>query len=274
MKKCLTVILAVVLFCSLTGCSQLEALLGIETEPPVTADLSQLPGKLFEMTNYLEYSFWTADRGLSGPYIAIVKPEHLELGTFREAEAADVSRYDHWLEISAGNGQAKLTVYDGYRDLVRYEEDGTVLFYEDDDGKTLERLRIDFDVMEYEAGRQVAFPASGRPAGPLGDFAGSFYPASRKGLTVGSSFRFEEYDLIDYSVDAQTPLTITGTISYYASGPENAMPEDKEPGTGKYEGWFYCTEIVLLELDGEGIWHRVDAFAEQAPDEIENTDTA
>ena len=272
MKRFFLVLLVVLVLSSFSGCAELEQYLTIETQPPETANLAYLPKQLFAVTDSLQMALSFADGEEHGPYCFTEIPEHLELDTYTVAEPKDVSGYDRWLTVSSGDGQETLTVYDGYRDLLRYEDGDEVLYFRDSDGKTFESLRKDVDEAEYNIKRNISFISVGDPLGPMREFASKVYPEFRKNLADGSIFQYEAYDLIDYSVSLETSSRVSGVISYYAMGDAEGLPEDAEPGSGKFEDWYYCTEKVLLELQSDGAWHRVEKFTEADPAEPSETE--
>lgn len=258
MKKISVLLLVLLLLLSFGGCGVLGEILGSETQPGETEDLSHVPEFLYEIADSLNLSMSIANGTQYGPYKVYEIPESIRLNKYTVVEEPNLSRYDRWMTIAAGNNRAKLTVYDGYRDLLCYESGETVLYYQDSDGKTLEKLRQDFDDVEFRAESKVSFVSSGDPSGPLREFASTAYPQFRMNLSEGSRYRFEEYDLMDYAVTEQTETMVAGEFSYYAKGNEIELPENAEPGSGKYEGWYYCTEEVRLELGPDGAWHLAE----------------
>ena len=259
MKKGIAIVLVAIFLLCLGGCADIE-LPVIETEPVIIQDLVKVPQMLYLPTGSLSLSLTDANGNVSGPYVTMEIPEHLSLGLCTVLDDVNVSKYDRFLTIESGDGAIRLTIYDSYRDILCVESGGTISYFRDSDGTTFDGLRQDFDTIEYEARRMPSFYYY-ESGDPLREFAGSVYPAFRTGLSYGSRFRYEDYDLIFCRADEQTETTITGEIGYFAIIDQQILPEDAEAGTGSHEGWYFIRESVKLELQDDGAWHQVEEFS-------------
>jgi len=269
MKKWTTLALAALTVLSLTGCTAPDWMTG-ETKPVITKDLGYLPESLFRRANSLTLSISCGNSAIGGPYQVFEIPEHMKLGTYTVLEEAELSKYDRWLTIEAGDGSTRLTVFDGYRDVLCLEKDDKISCYQDNDGTTFENLRLDFDAIEYQHKGNLSFRFDGTAPDPLREFAGTVYPGFRMNLTEGSRFRYDDYDLVYSQVQERTDITLVGEIGYYAITDDRALPEGSQPGTGIYKGWQFISETVKLELREDGAWHQVEEFGITDPTEPTN----
>lgn len=259
MKRILPAVMAIVLILCLSGCSlqgQLEDQRPTEPTAPAQALNSLLDG----LAGPLSFAVHTTDGDVSGPYQVEELPE---LGTAmgRPVEQpSGLSRYKHWLVVSAADGDAVLTVYVGDRDILCLESDGNREYYVDESGSLARSLRQIFDELEYASAELRVLPPLSGAAVALREFASSAYPEVRKNLAPGSIYRFRDYDLFDYDLTEYTDSTLTGSI-VYAVLPDTADSPIYDQGEllddPGYEGYVLVTETVRLERHDDGYWYRI-----------------
>lgn len=267
MKKILLILTALALAVSLCGCG-LQEMLGdflndyLETEPTAPEqELNSILETLDDIKGGISLSVHTDDGDVYGPYELDRLPE-LDTAMGRPVEQpTGLGRYDNWLVLTAGDGDALLTVYVGNRDMVCLEEDGNREFYRDESSSLARPLRRIFDTLEYEATEVRVMPPLPGAAVALREFASAVYPELRKNLAPGSIYGFKDYDLFDYDVVESTNTTLTGTI-VYAALPDALDSPILEQGElmedEGYEGYVLITETVHLEHREDGFWYRTD----------------
>lgn len=261
MKKIIIMLTVAALVLSLSGCALLEDLV----EPTPTApeqELNSILDALDGMSGGISLSVHTDDGDVYGPYELDRLPE-LDTAIGRPVEdPTGLGRYDNWLVLTAGDGDASLTVYVGNRDMVCMEEYGHREFYRDESSSLARPLRRIFDTLEYAASQVRLLPPLPGAAVALREFASAAYPQQRQNLAPGSIYGFRDYDLLDYDVVESTDTTLTGTI-VYAALPDAADSPILEEGTlmdeSPYEGYVLITETVHMELREDGFWYRTDS---------------
>lgn len=263
MKKIFLMMTALILAVSLCGCGLQEMLNEfLETEPTAPEQaLNGILDALDDIDGGISLSVHTDDGDVYGPYQIDKLPE-LDTAMGRPVEQpTGLGRYDNWLVLTAGDGDAVLTVYVGNRDMLCMEEDGHREFYRDESGSLARPLRRVFDALEYGAAEIRVVPPLPGPAPALREFASSVYPELRKNLAPGSIYGFQDYDLVDYNVLESTSTTLTGTIIYAAlpDAQDSILLEQGEMMEDEgYEGYVLVTETVHLELREDGSWYRTD----------------
>lgn len=262
MKKIGLMLTALFLAFCLAGCD-LQALVNdfLATEPIAPErELNSILEDLDRMSGGVFLSVHTDDGVVYGPYKLDRLPE-LEPAVGRPVEEpSGLGRYDNWLVLSAGNGDAVMTVYVGERDMLSMEKYGNRDFYWDESSSLARPLRRIFDQLEYDSVvMRVMQPLPGADA-VLREFASVAYPTLRKNLAPGSIYRFRDYDLLDYNVDEYTATSLTGTIVYAAlpdAQDSFLFDEGKLVEDDGYEGYVLITETVHLELRADGYWYRM-----------------
>jgi len=263
MKKILLMMTALILAVSLCGCGLQEMLNEfLETEPTAPErELNSILESLDDMAGGISLSVHTDDGKIYGPYKLDKLPE-LNDATGRPVEQpTGLGRYDNWLVLTAGNGDATLTVYVGNRDLLCMQKYGSTDYYLDESATLARPLRGIFDRLEYESIEMLIQPPLPGPAPALREFASTVYPQLRKELAPGSIYGFRDYDLFDYDVVEYTDTTLTGTIIYAAlpDADDSILLEQGEVMEDEgYEGYVLVTENVHLELREDGFWYRTD----------------
>lgn len=263
MKKIGLMITALLLVFCLAGCD-LQAMVNefLETEPTAPEqELNSILEDLNRMRGGVYLSVHTDDGDVYGPYKLDKLPE-LDTAMGRPVEQpTGLGRYDNWLVLTAGDGDAALTVYVGNRDMVCMEKLGHRDFYRDESSSLARPLRRIFDQLEYDSVvMRVMQPLPGAGA-VLREFASVAYPTLRKNLAPGSIYRFRDYDLLDYDVEEYTATTLTGTIVYAAlpDAQDSLLLDEGEVLEDEgYEGYVLITETVHLELREDGYWYRTD----------------
>lgn len=261
MKKIGLLVTVMLLAVSLWGCGFADALSEfLDTQPTVPEqELNGILDALDDMSGGISLSVHTDDGDIYGPYKLDRLPE-LDKAMGRPVEApTGLGRYDNWLVLTAGNGDAVMTVYVGNRDMVCMEKYGHRDFYRDDSGSLARPLRRCFDKLEYEAAVLRVEPLVHTPSGVLRAFATDAYPALRMSLAPGSIYGFQDYDLMDYELLEATATTLTGTVVYAALPDAEDSPiygEGKLLEEAPYEGYVLITETVDLELHEDGFWYR------------------
>lgn len=263
MKKIYLMMTALILALSLCGCGLQEMLNEfLETEPTAPEQvLNGILEDLDDMAGGISLSVHTDDGEIYGPYNLDKLPE-LDTAMGRPVEQpTGLGRYDNWLVLTAGDGNATLTVYVGNRDMLCLEESGHREFYRDETSCLARPLRRVFDALEYGALEIRVNPPLPGAAAALREFASSAYPEQRKSLAPGSIYGFRDYDLLDYDVEESTNTTLTGTI-VYATLPDAKdsilLEQGKLMEDEGYEGYVLITETVHLELREDGSWYRTD----------------
>ena len=263
MKKLYLMMTALFLAVTLSGCGLQEMLNEfLETEPTAPErELNSILESLDDMAGGISLSVHTDDGKIYGPYKLDRLPE-LDNATGRPVEEpTGLGRYDNWLVLTAGDGDAILTVYVGNRDMLCMEKYGNRDFYRDESSTLARPLRRVFDKLEYESIEMRVLPPLPGAAPALREFASAAYPEYRKNLAPGSIYGYRDYDLFDYDVLESTETTLTGKIVYAAlpDAEDSLLPEQAEVMEDEgYEGYVLVTETVHLELREDGFWYRTD----------------
>lgn len=261
MKRMIVTLTALLLAISLCGCDQIQGMLDEirQTEPTAPErELNSILEALDDTGGGISLSVHTNDGHIYGPYELDQLPE-LDKALGRQVdEPTGLGRYDHWLVMTAGEGDAVLKVYVGNRDMLCLEEDGNREFFRDESRTLARPLRRCFDALEYEAAVLRVDPVVPTASGILRAFASEAYPQMRMGLAPGSIYGFRDYDLMEYELLESDETSITGKIVYMV------LPDaddsvlfyqgellEEEP----YEGYVLVTETVHLELESDGYWY-------------------
>lgn len=268
MKRIFLILISLLLAFSLCGCQiqdlvqdKLKELLATEPTAP-ERELNSILEVLDDTQGGISLSVHTVDGDIYGPYELDKLPE-LDIATGREvAKPSGLGRYNNWLVMTAGEGDAVLTVYVGNRDMLCLEEDGQREFFRDESSTLARPLRRCFDALEYDAQTFRVLPVVASASGTLREYASKAYPDIRKNLAPGSIYGFRDYDLMEYQLVESTASFLSGTIVYAA------LPDAEDSVLYKqgeileeapYEGYVLITETVCLELGDDGYWYLTDS---------------
>lgn len=267
MKRIILILISLLIVFGLCGCQiqdhvqdKLNELLATEPTAP-ERELNSILEVLDDTQGGISLSVHTDDGDIYGPYELDKLPE-LDAATGREvAKPTGLGRYDNWLVLTAGEGDAVLTVYVGNRDMLCLEADGQREFFRDESSTLARPLRRCFDTLEYEAKTFRVQPVVASASGALREFASKAYPDIRKNLAPGSIYGFRDYDLMEYQVVESTASSLTGTIIYAAlpDAEDSVLYEQgKLLEESPYEGYVLITETVHLEHREDGYWYLVE----------------
>lgn len=225
-----------------------------------------MPSKPFERilnrTGVMLVDVWQGDSTVSETLSVYALPVHLALGPYEDIDPPDISDAEYCLQFRSGDGSISLILYHGPVDYLRYEENGTVFWYEAEDFATEEQLRRVFDQWEYASCKRLVFTCAGTPSQAIEEYAKNVFPQFRMNQTPGSHYQFTDYELESITVQHESDHTVEAKLTYHF---KTAHPYGKNmyimamSGTGDYEGWYWTEETVALERQSDGLWHVVSS---------------
>lgn len=217
--------------------------------------------RLFAVNSCMSMELCSADGTVYGPLQLYVVPTNLKFlnpDGVTQIEAPELSSYAQWLIFRSGDDSIRLTVYHGAPDILCYEENGEITYYQAAE-EAFDFFRSTFDPLEKATLGRIAFSSDSTGEALLKAYAETAYPASLAQLAPESMYRYTDYEVLSVTVEEAADTALTGTFTYVAK-PERVsmlLADDMIVQSGDYKGWYQFEVPVALELRQDGQWHEI-----------------
>lgn len=245
--------------------------LAVAYQAALTGGLDELYGASGEaaLTLYLP------DQGACGTYTVSGQyyPERIRVlicgYTWTQLDAPPTQPDEYWLTLVSTDGARKMTFRaNGGAGVVEYESGGETVYWaaepaEDGFASIADDVRRCYDNLEADESR-ICFSVDGGSQAAAEYFMQTAFAAHRMSLSPGNWYRYTDYALLDWGLDAYggDDMEVTGWFQY-AFVPE--VPDTPavwagsvDYGTGEYEGMLLNYFQFLLQKQEDGSWRCME----------------
>lgn len=232
--------------------------------------------EIYGTSNEAVLTLYLPDQGACGAYAVSGNyyPERIRVltsgYTWSQLDAPSTQPDEYWLTLESADGTRKMTFHaNGGAGTVEYESGGETVYWaaeptEDGAVSIADDVRRLYDNLEADASR-IRFSVDGGAQAAAEYFVQNAFGAHRMSLSPGNWYRYTDYALIDWGIDASgvDDAAVAGWLQY-AFVPE--IPDTPvvwagsgaEYGTGEYEGMLRNYFEFLLQKQEDGSWRCIE----------------